>query len=573
MNWLNNLKVAQKLALLISVLLIAVICVGGTGYYFLSKTNDAMNKMYSEKITQLELINDNRVYARRIEASLFSIMLATNEAEDKALLDSISENAKLFDANLTKFEQMPIDDKSKAEAKEMREILGKYRDVRTKVLALAAQNKNTEAYTMYNQDAKLLADAFIKKLIVLGEETKKSVEDMNKQNQKDYAFANMVFIVVIVSSILLGILLGILITKRITKRLNDVVIFMDTVAKGDFTREVSQQNLNDKSEFGTVSQAIATMNNNIKDLIRHLLNTSEQLAASSEELTASADQSAQASNQVAGSVTEVAQGAEKQLHLASNANNVVHQISDAISQVASNTEIVSNSAERTAITANNGEEAIKQAVNQMQIIEKKTNDTAVVIGELEEKSKQIGQIVDVISAISGQTNLLALNAAIEAARAGEAGRGFAVVAEEVRKLAEQSQDAAKQITELINEVQSKTDSAVTFMNDGKKEVDTGANVVSIAGQSFGEILTMVRDMTSQIHEISAAIEEITSGAQNVVHAVKDIDNESKKTSEQMQTISAATEEQSASVEEIASASQHLANMAEELQQAIRKFKI
>lgn len=101
----------------------------------------------------------------------------------------------------------------------------------------------------------------------------------------------------------------------------------------------------------------------------------------------------------------------------------------------------------------------------MQTIEDKTNATASVIGELEGRSKQIGQIVEVISNIAAQTNLLALNAAIEAARAGEAGRGFAVVAEEVRKLAEQSQEAAKQITELINDVQTHTNSAVTFMND------------------------------------------------------------------------------------------------------------
>lgn len=573
MKWLNDLKVARKLALLIVVFVIALLCVGGVGYYSLSKTNQAMDRMYNEKITELELMNENRVYARRIEGNLFSLMLATDETENKALMDSISENVKLFDANLTKFEQMPIDDQSKADVKEMREILGKYREIRSKVISLASQNKNTEAYALYTQDAKPLADGFMKKLIVVGEETKKSVEEMNIQNHKDFVYANTMFIIVILSSILLGILLGVLITKRITKRLNDVAIFLDTVSKGDFTREVSHQNLNDKSEFGTVSRAVATMNKNVKDLIRQIANTSGQLAASSEELTASAEQSAQASNQVAGSVTEVAQGAEKQLQLAHNASSVVLQISNAINQVASNTETVSSSAEKTAMTANNGEEAIKQAVSQMKIIEEKTNATANVITELEDKSKQIGQIVDVISSISGQTNLLALNAAIEAARAGEAGRGFAVVAEEVRKLAEQSQDAAKQITELIGEVQAKTDSAVTYMNDGKNEVDKGAKVVTVAGQSFSEILTMVKDITGQIHEISGAIEEITSGTQDVVSSVQDIDDESRKAAEQTQTISAATEEQSASVEEIASSSRHLAKMAEELQVAIGKFKI
>ena len=254
-------------------------------------------------------------------------------------------------------------------------------------------------------------------------------------------------------------------------------------------------------------------------------------------------------------------------------NTLVHKITNAIEQVAGNTEVVAASAEKTADTANNGEVAIKKAVSQMQTIEDKTNATASVIGELEGRSKQIGQIVEVISNIAAQTNLLALNAAIEAARAGEAGRGFAVVAEEVRKLAEQSQEAAKQITELINDVQTHTNSAVTFMNDSKKEVESGTQVVAIAGQNFETILAMVRDMTNQINEISAAVQEVTSGAQNVATAVEEIDEESKKSSEQTQTISAATEEQAASVEEIASASQHLAKMAESLQVAISKFKV
>ncbi|WP_319402417.1 methyl-accepting chemotaxis protein [uncultured Anaeromusa sp.] len=572
-SWLNNLKVVQKLTLLISVLLVAVICVGGTGYYFLSKTNDSLNEMYNEKLVAVALVVENAAHARAIEADVYAIMLTTDANENKTILGDITNRDKAFDANITTVEKMPLSESLRTKIKAVRTDLDKYRSVRNKVLELANQNKNAEAYLLFNRDAKVLSNTFTTELRNVADEIRKLAEENNKQNEKAFSLARALFAVVVFVSILLGVVLGLLISKRITKRLNDVVVFLGILAKGDFSRGISKESLQDKSEFGTVSRAVDEMEKNIRDLIRQLSNASEQLASSSEELTASAEQSAQASNQVAISVTEVAQGAEKQLHLAGSANSVVQQISYAITQVASNTEVVSESAEKTADMANNGEKAIKQAVTQMQIIEKKTKDTAEVIGELEEKSKKIGQIVDVISAISGQTNLLALNAAIEAARAGEAGRGFAVVAEEVRKLAEQSQHAAKQITELIDEVQAKTDSAVSFMNDGKKEVETGANVVSMAGQGFEEILTMVRDMTNQIHEISAAIEEITSGTQNVVNSVQDIDSESKKTSEQTQTISAATEEQSASVEEIASASQHLAHMAEELQQAIRKFKI
>lgn len=573
MGWLNNLKVAQKLAVLIVGSLIALLCVGGIGYYFLSKTNDAMNEMYSEKMTAIDLINENRISARRIETNIFALMLTTDVNENQSLLAEIDKRAKQFDENMTKFEQMTRDDKTKAQVKDVRETLEKYRSVRSRVIELAMQNKNTEAYDLYNQQGKALSEEFTKKQIALAQENKKAAETMNQQNQKDFAFANTLFIMIIFVSALLGTLLGWQITKRIIRRLADIVTFLGVLSNGDFSREISQESLQDRSEFGTVSRAVDEMKKNIKDLMKHLSHTSEQLAASSEELTASAEQSAQASNQVAGSVTEVAEGAKKQLNLANHADQIVQQISTAIGQVASNAEIVSKSSEQTATTANRGEEAIQQAVSQMKVIEERTNATAGVITELEDKSKEIGHIVDVISSIAGQTNLLALNAAIEAARAGEAGRGFAVVAEEVRKLAEQSSDAAQQITDLISEVQTKTDSAVMFMNDGKREVDNGAKVVSFAGQSFTEILSMVRDMTKQIHEISVAIEDVTRGTQTVVMSVQDINNESKKASEQTQTISAATEEQSASVEEIASASQHLAKMAEELQQAMGKFKI
>lgn len=376
---------------------------------------------------------------------------------------------------------------------------------------------------------------------------------------------------VMVVSIILGIIIASVVIGKIVKPITLMAATANELAQGDFSDK--PRRILRKDEVGQLADALANVRSSVRNMVSVITKSANNLSGAAEELTASSEQSAQASNQVAGSVSSVAQGTEKQLHLSHNASTVVLQISDAINQVAATIEAVSSSAKNTALTANSGEQAIKQAVTQMNVIEQKTRDTAAVISELEGKSQQIGQIVDVISSISGQTNLLALNAAIEAARAGEAGRGFAVVAEEVRKLAEQSQEAAKQITDLVSEVQAKTNSAVTFMNDGKKEVDAGANVVATAGASFSEILAMVRDMTNQIHEISAAIEEITRGTQNVVHAVQAIDQESQKTSEQTQTISAATEEQSAAIEEIAAASQHLAKMAEDLQQVIRQFKI
>ena len=573
MNWLNNLKVGNKLLVLIIISIIALIGVGTTGYYYLNKTSISMEKMYTDKLIAVQLVSENRIHARRIESNTFGLMLTTDEKENKKLLAEINERGKLIEDNLTQYEKLPLDAEDQANLKSLRTNWSEFNEARKKTLDLAMQNKNAEAYQYYVQTAVPIGDKSVQLLRVMSDNAKKSAEVMNIQNKENFRQAVLIFVAIIVISILIEIAIGWIITKRIVKRLQDAVSFLGNISLGDFSQTVPEASMHDKSEFGELSQAVDKMNTSVRNLIQHLFKTSEQLAAASEQLTASAEQSAQASNQVADSITEVAVGAQKQLQLTNSANDVVGQMSTGIEQVAQNTAIVSESAEKTATSATSGGEAIETAVRQMRIIEEKTNATSGVIGELEEKSKQIGQIVEAIGSIAAQTNLLALNAAIEAARAGEAGRGFAVVAEEVRKLAEQSEGAASQITELIHEVQNQTASAVAFMQDGKKEVDSGANVVHLAGASFKDILTMIQSILEQIREIAAASQQLTSGTDQVVGTVHDITKESKNAAEQTETISAATQEQAASMEEIASASKHLATMAENLQAEIRKFKI
>ncbi len=334
-----------------------------------------------------------------------------------------------------------------------------------------------------------------------------------------------------------------------------------------------EKNTSDKSEIGQLDESIFIMNQNLRQLVQQVQSQSEQLAASSEQLTASAQQSAQAANQVADSITAVAKGADDQLTAVNDTSTVVEQLSASIQQVAANANEVAGNSAQVAEKANEGNESIDRAVSQMVSIEQTVTTSADVVTKLGERSKEIGQIVDTISGIAGQTNLLALNAAIEAARAGEQGRGFAVVAEEVRKLAEQSQEAAKQIASLISEIQVETDRAVVAMSDGTRETRLGAEVVNASGQAFREITSLVTTVSGQVKAISADIEQMAIDSQQIVNSVKKIDDVSKITAAESQTVSAATEEQSASLEEIASSSQSLASLAGDLQTAVAKFKV
>lgn len=360
-------------------------------------------------------------------------------------------------------------------------------------------------------------------------------------------------------------------SRRIAKPIQVLEGAANRIAAGDLSQ--TEMNITSNDEIGRLGQSFEQMAQNLRGLIQKVQGATEQVSASSEELTASSEQSAQAANQIATSITNVAAGASEQLAAANDTTAVVEQISAGIQQIAANANQVAAHSAQAAEKAKNGDKAVEQAVDQMGHIEATVNTSAQVVTKLGERSKEIGQIVDTISGIAGQTNLLALNAAIEAARAGEQGRGFAVVAEEVRKLAEQSQEAAKKIAELIGEIQGETDRAVVAMDNGTREVKTGAEVVNTAGTAFREIAGLVTEVSGQVKEISAAMQQMASGSQQIVDSVKKIDDLGKKSAGEAQGVSAAAEEQLASMEEIASSSQALAKLADDLQTAVNGFRI
>ena len=570
-QWLANLRTAYKLVFLMVIAYVALGAVGFTGYYYLSGANSALDLMYDDRLIPVKLLNESRANVNAMNGAVLELMLTTDAQKNQQLKDFIDQRTKQVGDNLAAVAKAHLDAKAKDLLDKVNASRQKYRDARGRVLELALQNKNAEAYQVYVSQVDPLTGQFTENLRSLANHFGEISKQANQENDAAFSRATGITLGIILLAFLASGLAGWFIARSIANPLARMVAICEEFAAGDF-RDKPRQVLR-RDEIGQLADALAQMRTNLRSLLKKIAESSEQVAASSEQLTASAEQSAQAANQVAASIGSVADGTNEQLAAASETSAVVEQMSASIQQVAANTNQVAAQSARAADKAKDGGRAVEKAVDQMGSIEHTVDTSARVVAKLGERSKEIGQIVDTIAGIAGQTNLLALNAAIEAARAGEQGRGFAVVAEEVRKLAEQSQDAAKKIAGLIGEIQGDTDKAVVAMNDGTREVKTGAAVVNAAGTAFREIVTLVAQVSEQVQEISAAIQQMAGGSQQIVGSVKKIDRLSKASSGETQSVSAATEEQLASMEEIAGSSEALAKLAQNLQTAVGQFRI
>ena len=378
-----------------------------------------------------------------------------------------------------------------------------------------------------------------------------------------------IIMALLVMLVLCVVLIGIF-NRRVGNPITHLMDEAGKIADGNLTGRV---NVAANDEMGALGGSLNHMIENLRKVIGHVNDMSEQVAAASEELTASAEQSAQASHMVADSVVSIAEGASEQATEAGNIQGTAEDVTTHAKGLVSDTQAVLQNAVTAKDRISDGRQSIQEAVRQMNNITDSTESIQKSIEKLDKSSQQIADIVQMITGIAEQTNLLALNAAIEAARAGEAGRGFAVVADEVRKLAESSNQSSQQIAQLVQANVQDMKLAVEASTSGAQSVQAGISTVQSADEAFKEIVAVIDQLTEQIKTIADGIDRMAQENDSMLQASINIANTSGKNSDEAQSVSAASEEQSASMHEISDAANSLAKLASELQTEMQKFKL
>lgn len=414
----------------------------------------------------------------------------------------------------------------------------------------------------YSQEA---IDAWVRVVDLQNEITvtqAENVESLANSSERLITFGSLIAIVI---AIMIGLYNATVISNHITL----VVKRLEKIANGDLRGDHLQTK--SKDELGRLIRASNIMVDQLKSLIKKVSETSNQVAAASQEFKASAEQTSSSAEQITFSIQGIASGAETSSVSAHETVLTMDDMAQNMVSIAQASNQAAKESQDSTQRAKEGNELVLQAIQQMDSIQHSVGHTSNLVHTLGESSKEIGQIVGVITGIADQTNLLALNAAIEAARAGNHGRGFAVVADEVRLLAEQSKTSADQIAQLIHQIQFHTATAVESMANGLQEVEGGTKVIHETGENFKRIFDSVQMVTNRISEVSNSAEKMAKTTENITKNVQSLANIAQDTSSNSQNVAAASEQQLATMQEIAASALTLNHFAEELQEELKKF--
>ncbi|WP_239616328.1 methyl-accepting chemotaxis protein [Cohnella mopanensis] len=565
-SFFKKFTIRKKLYGGFGLVLLLLAIMSTTSYEYLVKVNDSYTDLIDNESRTLLLIKDLNI-AVESENSNLSMFLLTH---DQKSLDAFKQSQARFNVALTELKTMITDRSDKQILAGLDLLQDQFSSAALQMIDAKNQN-NTESYLEMSVTQGPLLEAFTSTANRFVKMKQEALDNEAGATYDEVGQTKILVIVFTLVTLVIGVIASVSISRAISIPIIKLRAMASKIAEGDLRD--THVTVKNNDEIGELAKAFNLMANNLRDLIYDVGTNAEQVAASSEQLTASADQTGQVTEHVAQITENLAEGTEKQVHSIEGSVSLVHQMDEEAKNIANRASRVTESAQYASQVASEGGTAVQTAVNQMSSVQTNVGEITKVVTALGERTSEIGEIIAIITDIAAQTNLLSLNAAIEAARAGENGRGFAVVAGEVRKLAEQTAQSGKQVSEVIGAIQSETMQTIEMVIQGEKEILEGIEAVNNAGASFTQIQESIQEVNEQIKEVSDSSVEMSLEMQQLVSAFDEMYQITQATAEGTHSVSASTQEQLASVEEIAGSSKELANLAQKLQESIEKFSV
>jgi len=491
MQWFQNLKVAVKL--LTGFVLVAAIAafIGTIGTINVQKIERADTMMYERIVVPLGEIDDVAVSFQRMRVNARDIIQATKDEDIQKYAARIQELRAGVDKAAASFEKTIISDEGKKRFAEFIATRKAYGPLLDRIVVLAKENKDNEAYALLNGEAAKASRDEQNAIDALVDSKNKQGKLTAETNTATAKSAVRLMVLFSVVGFILALVIGVLLARSISVPLARGVEFADAVSKGDLSQKIA---LERKDEVGLLAAALNTMVDKLKMVVSDVRGAADNVASGSQELSSSSEEMSQGATEQASSVEEVSSSME--------------QMTSNIRQNADNAQQTEKIALKSATDAKEGGKAVSETVAAM---------------------KEIAGKISIIEEIARQTNLLALNAAIEAARAGEHGKGFAVVASEVRKLAERSQAAAGEISHLST---------------------TSVQVAEKAGEMLTKLVPDIQRTAELVQEISGASNEQNSGAEQINKAIQQLDQVIQQNASASEEMASTAEELSSQAEHL-----------------------
>ncbi|MCA0971443.1 methyl-accepting chemotaxis protein [Halobacillus litoralis] len=377
----------------------------------------------------------------------------------------------------------------------------------------------------------------------------------------------------IVTTVLIMLAIAAIISFFVARRIRRPIIklqeSMKQVEDGDLTVNLIQDR---KDEIGQLSYSAHEMKSSIQEIIIGLKEAAAAVNEQSGILTRSSDEVREGSEQIASTMQELSSGAESQAHSSSNLSEMTEGFVSDIQAAFDNSRDMVESTDSVLQKTDQGASQMKKSAGQMSTIDHIVKDAVEKVQGLDQQSKKITKLVQVIEDIAEQTSLLSLNAAIEAARAGEHGKGFAVVADEVRKLADQVSTSVGDITDIVEKIQVESSEVTTSLQNSYKEVEAGTNMMNETEETFHQIESSVQEMAEKSRSISNRLQTIQDSSHKMNQWIADIASVSEESAAGVEEVTATAEQSSHSIEEVFSSAQQLSQLSNELDQQIDRFK-